>query len=60
MHSGKQQRGPFVLDVLAEKERKEQRDLPKEFPNKISVIIIQFKKDQTCWEKATMCMLFLF
>ncbi|XP_022680490.1 uncharacterized protein LOC101767827 isoform X1 [Setaria italica] len=28
MHSGKQQRGLFVLDVLAEKERKEQRDLP--------------------------------
>jgi hypothetical protein len=42
MQSGKQQRGLFfiVVDVLAEKKRKEQRDLPREFPNKISVITI--------------------
>ncbi|CAN6373818.1 unnamed protein product [Urochloa humidicola] len=31
----------FVLDVLAEKERKKQRDLPREFSNEISVTIIQ-------------------
>jgi hypothetical protein len=29
------------VDVLAEKKRKERRDLPREFPNKISVIIMQ-------------------
>jgi hypothetical protein len=51
MHSGKQQCGLakmhsgkcglfFVVDVLAEKKRKERRDLPREFPNKISVIIM--------------------
>ncbi|RCV32425.1 hypothetical protein SETIT_7G001800v2 [Setaria italica] len=31
----------FVVDVLAEKERKMQRDLPRDFSNEISVIIIQ-------------------
>jgi hypothetical protein len=40
MHSGKCGLF-FVVDVLAEKKRKEQRDLPREFPNKISVIIMQ-------------------